>query len=202
MDSIVLLSLIAGGVTLLYGVWLVSRILAAPAGDTKMGEIAAAIREGANAYLWRQNRTVAVVAVLLAGLLWGRLGPTAAGGFLLGAFASALAGYIGMVIAVRSNVRVTEAAKRGLAQALSVAFKGGSVTGLLVCGLAILSIAGVLSVANAREFSPVTPLIALSFGGSLISVFARLGGGIYTKGADVGTDLVGKIEAGIPEDDP
>jgi len=202
MDSIVLLSLIAGGVTLLYGVWLVSRILAAPAGDTKMGEIATAIREGANAYLWRQNRTVAVVAVLLAGLLWGRLGPTAAGGFLLGAFASALAGYIGMVIAVRSNVRVTEAAKRGLAQALSVAFKGGSVTGLLVCGLAILSIAGVLSVANAREFSPVTPLIALSFGGSLISVFARLGGGIYTKGADVGTDLVGKIEAGIPEDDP
>ncbi|MBI4029207.1 MAG: sodium-translocating pyrophosphatase [Candidatus Blackburnbacteria bacterium] len=202
INPIVLLSLIAGGLALLYGGWLVSRILAAPTGDAKMDEIAAAIREGANAYLWRQNRTVAVVATLLAGLLWGKLGPTAAGGFLLGAFASALAGYIGMVIAVRSNVRVTEAAKKGLAQALSVAFKGGAVTGLLVCGLAILSIVGVLMIANVRSFSPVTPLIALSFGGSLISVFARLGGGIYTKGADVGTDLVGKIEAGIPEDDP
>lgn len=202
MDPIILLSLIAGGLTLLYGMWLISKILSAPSGDAKMGEIAAAIREGAGAYLWRQNRTVAVVAVLLAGLLWGRLGPQAAGGFLLGALASTLAGYIGMMIAVRSNVRVTVAAKKGLSQALSIAFKGGSVTGLLVSGLAILSITGVLIISDLQGFSPVTPLISLSFGGSLISVFARLGGGIYTKGADVGTDLVGKIEAGIPEDDP
>src|SRR3989344_4132875 len=202
MDPIILLSLITGTVTIFYALLLISQILRNSPGDKKMGEVADAIREGAQAYLGRQNKTVAVVAVLLAGLLWARLGQNAALGFLLGAVASTLAGYIGMMVAVRSNVRVTQAAKSGLGQALSIAFKGGSVTGLMVGGLAILSIAGILGASEVYNFSPITPLIALSFGGSLISVFARLGGGIYTKGADVGTDIVGKLEKGIPEDDP
>src|SRR3989344_3860959 len=202
MDPIILLSLITGTVTIFYALLLISQILRNSPGDKKMGEVADAIREGAQAYLGRQNKTVAVVAVLLAGLLWARLGQNAALGFLLGAVASTLAGYIGMMVAVRSNVRVTQAAKSGLGQALSIAFKGGSVTGLMVGGLAILSIAGILGASEVYNFSPITPLIALSFGGSLISVFARLGGGIFTKGADVGTDIVGKVEAGIPEDDP
>ena len=202
MDPIILLSLITGTVTIFYALLLISQILRNSPGDKKMGEVADAIREGAQAYLGRQNKTVAVVAVLLAGLLWARLGQNAALGFLLGAVASTLAGYIGMMVAVRSNVRVTQAAKSGLGQALSIAFKGGSVTGLMVGGLAILSIAGILGASEVYNFSPITPLIALSFGGSLISVFARLGGGIYTKGADVGTDIVGKLEKGSPEDDP
>lgn len=202
MDPIVLLALIAGASTVMYGFFLISQILKEPQGDIKMGEIAQAIRTGAQAYLFRQNITVAAVAILLSILLYMRLGQTAAIGFLIGAAASSAAGYIGMTVAVRSNVRVTQAAKKGLAPALSLAFKGGAVTGLMVGGLAILSIAGILAASEIYNFSPVTPLIALSFGGSLISVFARLGGGIYTKGADVGTDIVGKIEAGIPEDDP
>lgn len=202
MDPIILLALLAGAGTILYGFYLTSEILKTPQGDVRMGEIAAAIRAGARAYLIRQNTTIAVVAVLLSVFLYMRLGQIAAVGFLVGALASAIAGYIGMTIAVQSNVRVTQAAKSGLSRALSLAFKGGSVTGLMVGGLALLSIAGILAASSIYNFSPITPLVALSFGGSLISVFARLGGGIYTKGADVGTDIVGKLEAGIPEDDP
>ncbi|MEK7521910.1 MAG: sodium-translocating pyrophosphatase [Patescibacteria group bacterium] len=202
MDPIILLALASGVATITYGLYLISQILKKPQGDAKMGEIAQAIRLGAQAYLFRQNATVAAVAVVLTTLLYFKLGQLSAVGFLVGAIASSLAGYIGMTVAVRSNVRVTQAAKSGLARALSLAFKGGAVTGLMVGGLALLSIAGILAASSIYNFSPVTPLVSLSFGGSLISVFARLGGGIYTKGADVGTDIVGKLEAGIPEDDP
>lgn len=167
-----------------------------------MQSIAQAIAEGAQAYLGRQTKTVALVALVLTILLWIALGSDYALGFILGSFTSSLAGYIGMSVAVRANIRTTQAAKKGLAQALEVAFQGGSVTGLLVGGLALLSIALVILIANIIGISPVGALVGLGFGGSLISVFARLGGGIYTKGADVGTDMVGKIEAGIPEDDP
>jgi len=167
-----------------------------------MQSIAQAIAEGAQAYLGRQTKTVALVALALTVLLWIALGSDYAIGFILGSFTSSLAGYIGMSVAVRANIRTTQAAKKGLAQALEVAFQGGSVTGLLVGGLALFSIALVILIANIIGMSPVGALIGLGFGGSLISVFARLGGGIYTKGADVGTDMVGKIEAGIPEDDP
>ena len=170
-----------------------------------MQSIAKAIEEGANAYLYRQYKTVALVAVVLFFLLLF-LGFFASLGFLIGAVASALAGYIGMYISVRANVRTTEAAKKGLKEALNVAFKGGTVTGLLVVGLALFSVTGffmlLVYVFNVDQISAVKALVGLGFGGSLISVFARLGGGIYTKGADVGTDMVGKVEAGIPEDDP
>ena len=142
------------------------------------------------------------MALVLTILLWIALGLDYAVGFILGSFTSSLAGYIGMSVAVRANIRTTQAAKKGLGQALEVAFQGGSVTGLLVGGLALFSIALVILIANIIGMSPVGALVGLGFGGSLISVFARLGGGIYTKGADVGTDMVGKIEAGIPEDDP
>ncbi len=202
MDPIILLALISGSVTIIYGFYLISQILKEPQGDSKMIAIAVAIRQGANAYLFRQNITVLGVAILLGAFLYFRLGQMAAVGFAIGAVASSLAGFIGMTVAVSANVRVTQAAKSGLAKALSLAFRGGAVTGFMVGGLAILSIAGILAASAVYKFSPVTPLIALSFGGSLISVFARLGGGIYTKGADVGTDIVGKLEAGIPEDDP
>lgn len=202
MDPIILISLIASLVTLSYSGWLISKILRLPAGDEKMQEIARAISEGAAAYLGRQNKTVGAVAAVLFAILWLTLGPGYAAGFLLGAAASATAGYIGMMVAVRANVRTAEAAKKGLAEALEAAFQGGSVTGLMVAGLALLSIVATVLAANNFGASPIGPLVALGFGGSLISVFARLGGGIYTKGADVGTDMVGKIEKGIPEDDP
>ena len=202
MDSILTISLITSLLTLVFSGNLISRILALPAGDNKMQEIALSISQGAQAYLARQNKTVAVVAMVLTGLLWVALGQNVALGFALGAFASALAGYIGMTVAVRANVRTTEAAKKGLAEALSVAFQGGSVTGLLVAALALLSLTTTVIVSNFAGVSPVQALVGLGFGGSLISVFARLGGGIYTKGADVGTDMVGKIEKNIPEDDP
>lgn len=168
-----------------------------PKGEAKMIEISNAIKEGSRAYLRRQNITVTWVAVILAIAIWYLIGRNTALGFLVGAVASALAGYLGMMTAVDTNVRTAEAAKTGLPEAFKVAYRGGSVTGFLVVGLALLSVSLFYYITN-----DITALIGLGFGGSLISVFARLGGGIYTKGADVGADLVGKVESGIPEDDP
>ncbi|MCL5409895.1 MAG: sodium/proton-translocating pyrophosphatase, partial [Patescibacteria group bacterium] len=192
------LIIIAGGLAaLVYGLLLSWWILKLPAGDEKMRQIASAIQEGATAYLTKQYRVVALVAVLLAIGISLTLGVTSAIGFLIGAFFSALAGFIGMNVAVRANVRCAEAAKSGLSEAFGVAYKGGAVTGFLVVGLALLAVIGFYDVTH-----NLSALVTLGFGGSLISVFARLGGGIYTKGADVGADLVGKVEAKIPEDDP
>jgi K(+)-stimulated pyrophosphate-energized sodium pump len=202
MDTITLISLGASLATIVYSLFLISKILALPTGDNKMQEIASAISEGAQAYLLRQNKTVLVVAIILTAALWFALTPGHALGFALGAVASALAGYVGMTVAVRANVRTTQAAKKGLGAALGVAFQGGSVTGLLVAGLALFALSVTVIISQQFGISPEGPLVGLGFGGSLISVFARLGGGIYTKGADVGTDMVGKIEKNIPEDDP
>lgn len=198
-STIYLLATIAGLASLAYGVILTRQVLSKPAGDSKMQEIAAAIQEGATAYLKRQYQTIGAVAVVLAIIIYFLFdrNATIVIGFAIGAIASALAGFIGMYVAVRSNVRTAEAAKQGLAPAFNIGFKGGAVTGLFVVGL------GLLSVTWFYQWSQdINSLIGLAFGASLISVFARLGGGIFTKGADVGADLVGKIEAGIPEDDP
>ena len=195
--SILLFSLLASIASLGYGAFLTWQVLAKPQGDEKMREIQRAIQEGASAYLTRQNKTVFWVGLAAVLVLWYWLGPTLATGFVVGAVASAFAGYIGMMVAVRANVRVTEEAKHGLARAFGLAFKGGAVTGFFVVGLALMSLA--LFYWWAQD---ARALIGLGFGASLISVFARLGGGIFTKGADVGADLVGKVEAGIPEDDP
>lgn len=184
-------------VAIIYGLLVSRSILAKPTGNKKMVEIAEAIQTGAKAYLNRQYKTVAVVAVIIAAILYFALNPSTAIGFLVGAIFSALAGYIGMNISVRANVRVAEAARTGLKEAMDVAFKGGSVTGLLVVGLGLLGVAGFYAISKDTQ-----ALIGLGFGGSLISVFARLGGGIFTKAADVGADLVGKVESNIPEDDP
>lgn len=186
------------GVTILYGFWLIADILRQPTGDAKMQEIALAIQEGANAYLKRQYLVVSVVALVIGLSLAQFMGTYMAIGFGLGAVLSALAGFIGMSVAVRANVRVAEAAKLGLSEAFNLAYKGGAVTGFLVVGLALAAVYGFYQYTG----GDLRSLIGLGFGGSLISVFARLGGGIYTKGADVGTDMVGKVEAGIPEDDP
>lgn len=187
----------ASGFATLYGLILVVLILLKPSGSDRMREIASAIQEGAAAYLTRQYLVVAGVAALVTVIIFQFLGLNSAVGFVVGAVSSALAGLIGMLIAVRANVRCAEAAKQGLSQAFNVAFKGGTVTGFLVVGLALAATYGFYQYTR-----DIASLISLGFGASLISVFARLGGGIYTKGADVGTDMVGKVEAGIPEDDP
>ena len=190
--------LTAGFASLVYAIFLTVLVLKEPAGNKKMQEIAHAIQEGASSYLSRQYLVIAVVGVIIFLVLWLLVGkPVTASGFAVGAIASALAGYIGMSVAVRANCRTANAAQIGLGKALGLAFRGGAVTGMVVVGLALISVAGFYFITR-----DIQALIGLGFGGSLISVFARLGGGIYTKGADVGADLVGKVEAGIPEDDP
>jgi len=211
MSSIYYLVLACGVLALVYGAYAVRSVLSAPAGNERMQEIAAAIQEGAAAYLNRQYMTIAGVGIVVGLALGAFLGIPVAIGFFIGAILSGVAGYIGMNVSVRANVRTTEASRtKGLEGGLDIAFKSGAVTGMLVVGLALLGVAGYY-MALRGMYDPNDPtqmrhileaLIALGFGASLISIFARLGGGIFTKGADVGSDLVGKIEAGIPEDDP
>jgi K(+)-stimulated pyrophosphate-energized sodium pump len=205
-NNVALVCTIVGIIGVLFAIILAAVVKSAPAGDAKMQEIAAAIKEGAIAYLNRQMKSMGITGAIIFVIIIFGLGAKTALGFLIGAVASFLAGYIGMRVSVIANVRTAEAAKRGMSAGLNMAFRGGSVTGMMVAGLALTSVAGYYAIlVGGFEVSvrdAVIALVALGFGGSLISIFARLGGGIFTKGADVGADLVGKVEAGIPEDDP
>jgi len=199
---LIAIAFVASILALVMGAWLYRAVISAPTSTQRADEIAAAISAGASAFLNRQYRTVAMVGVPILFLVGLLLGWWYAGGFALGALASAVAGFVGMNVSVRANVRVAEAAKSGFSPAFNLAFQGGAVTGLMVIGAGLLSLVVLIWIMHSRGYAEPDALIGLAFGGSLISVFARLGGGIFTKGADVGADLVGKVEANIPEDDP
>jgi len=205
VETILLYTIAAGFLSVVYGYFTGKNILNSSTGNLRMQEIASAIQIGAKAYLARQYKTIAIVGVVVLVIVSYAFSLLVGLGYLIGAVLSGIAGYVGMLVSVQANVRTAEASRKGLASGLSVAFKSGAVTGVLVAGLALLAIAVyyyLLLKFNVDEREIVNALVALGFGASLISIFARLGGGIFTKGADVGADLVGKVEAGIPEDDP